>query len=218
MRRLAVLVTAGVVLVLLVIAQLVLPGIAAQRLRDRLSRSGKVLHVEVDAFPAIELLWHQADRIVVRVAQYRSTPGHFGSLLDEAADVGSLDASATEFDAGLLTLRDATLRKRGNELTGTARVTEGDLRSAVPFLDGVQPVASANGQLTLRGTATLLGVTASVDATVAADQGRLIVQPDVPFGGLATVTVFSDPRLEVQGVSAASAPDGFSVSATGRLR
>jgi len=144
--------------------------------------------------------------------------GHFGSLLDEAADVGSLDASATEFDAGLLTLRDATLRKRGNELTGTARVTEGDLRSAVPFLDGVQPVASANGQLTLRGTATLLGVTASVDATVAADQGRLIVQPDVPFGGLATVTVFSDPRLEVQGVSAASAPDGFSVSATGRLR
>ena len=88
----------------------------------------------------------------------------------------------------------------------------------MPFLDGVQPVASANGQLILRGTATLLGVTASVDATVAADQGRLIVQPDVPFGALATVTVFSDPRLEVQGVSASSAPDGFSVSATGRLR
>ena len=123
MRRLAVLVTAGVVLALLVIAQLVLPGIAAQRLRDRLSRSGKVLQVEVDAFPAIELLWHQADRVVVRVAQYRSTPGHLGSLLDQAADVGSLDASATEFDTGLLTLRDATLRKRGNELTGSARVT-----------------------------------------------------------------------------------------------
>jgi LmeA-like phospholipid-binding len=217
-RRAAALLIAGVVLALLVVAQLVLPGIAARRLRDRLSRSGKVLQVEVDAFPAIELLWHQADRVVVRVAQYRSTPGQLGSLLDEAADVGSLDASATEFDTGLLTLRDATLRKRGDQLTGTARVTETDLRAAVPFLDGAQPVASAKGQLTLRGTATLLGVTASVDATVAAENGRLIVQPDVPFGGLATVTVFSDPRLEVSGLSASSAADGFSVSATGRLR
>jgi LmeA-like phospholipid-binding len=217
-RRAAALLIAGVVLALLVVAQLVLPGIAARRLRDRLSRSGKVLQVEVDAFPAIELLWHQADRVVVRVAQYRSTPGQLGSLLDEAADVGSLDASATEFDTGLLTLRDATLRKRGDQLTGTARVTETDLRAAVPFLDGVQPVASGDGQLTLRGTATLLGVTASVDATVAAENGRLIVQPNVPFGGLATVTVFSDPRLEVSGLSASSAADGFSVSATGRLR
>ena len=47
-----------------------LPGIAAQRLRDRLSRSGRVLEVKVEAFPAIELLWHQADRVVVRMASY----------------------------------------------------------------------------------------------------------------------------------------------------
>jgi hypothetical protein len=218
MRRIIALAIAGVVLALLVVAQLVLPGIAAQRLRDRLARSGKVLHVEVDAFPAIELLWHQADRVVVRVVQYRSSPGHLGSVLQQAADVGSLDASASELDTGLLTLRDATLRKRGNELSGTARVTEADLRSAVPFLDGVQPIASSHGQLTLRGTATLLGVTASVDATVTAQAGQLVVQPDVPLGGLATVTVFSNPNLVVQGVSASSAADGFSVSATGRLR
>ena len=68
----------------------------------------------------------------MRVARYRSSPGRFGRLLDEAANVGSIDASARELDTGLLTLRDATLRKRGNELTGTARITEADLRSAVP--------------------------------------------------------------------------------------
>ena len=56
MRRIIVLSVAGAVLVLLLVAQLVLPGIAAQRLRDRLSRSGQVLKVEVDAFPAVELL------------------------------------------------------------------------------------------------------------------------------------------------------------------
>src|SRR5205085_2419393 len=115
MRRIALLATAGLVLVLLVVAQLVLPGIAAQRLRDRLSRSGRVLSVEVSAFPAIELLWHRADRVVIRMRRYQSNPGHLGTLLSQAGDVGSLDASASELDSGLLILRDATLHKRGNE-------------------------------------------------------------------------------------------------------
>ena len=71
MRRTS-LIAAGVVVlvvVLLGVAQLVLPGIAASSIRDRLSRSGKVLDVQVSAFPAIELLWHQADRVVVRMSE-----------------------------------------------------------------------------------------------------------------------------------------------------
>jgi hypothetical protein len=217
MRRIAA-IAAAVLVALLVIAQLVLPGIAAQRLRDRLARSGKVISVEVHAFPAIELLWHQADRVVVRVAQYRSSPGHFGDLLSETADVGSLDASAQQLDTGLLTLRDASLRKRGDELTGSARVTEADIQAALPILQSVQPIASGDGGLTLRGTATLLGVTATVDATVAARDGQLLVAPDVPFGGLATITLFSNPHVAVQSVSAQSELGGFTVSGAARLR
>jgi LmeA-like phospholipid-binding len=204
--------------VLLAIAQLALPGIAAQALRDRLSRSGRVLDVRVEAFPAIELLWHQADKVVIRMQEYRSNPSNLSSTLAQARDVGSLDASAAQVQSGLLTLRDATLHKRGDQLTGSARVTESDLRAAIPILDSVQPIASGDGQLTLRGTATLLGVTASVDATVQAQNGQLVVQPNVPFGALATISVFSNPHLAVQGVSASAAPGGFSVSATGRLR
>ena len=218
MRRIIAFATAGAVLLLLILAQLVLPGIAEQRLRDRLARSGTVLKVEVDAFPAIELLWHQADRVVIQLARYRSGPGPLGNMLSEAGNVGSLDASAAELDTGLLTLRNASLRKRGSALTGSASVTEGDLRTAVPFLDSVQPVALADGQLTLRGTATLFGVTATADATVAASDGGLVIAPNVPLGGLATVTVFSNPHVQVQGLSARSAPHGFSVTAVGRLR
>ena len=209
---------AAVVVVLLVIAQLVLPGMAAQSLRDRLGKSGKVLDVEVSAFPAIELLWHHADKVVVRMQQYRSNTGHLSSLLDEAGNVGTLDASADQLSAGLLTLRNASLRKRGDQVTGNAQVTEDDLRASLPILQSVQPVASGGGQLTLRGTATLFGATASVDATVRALQGQLVVQPDIPFGGLATISVFNDPHLQVQGVSANGAPGGFSVSAQGTLR
>lgn len=217
MKRLALLATALVVLVLLVVAQLVLPGIAAQRLRDHLSSSGTVISVKVSAFPAIELLWHQADHVVVRMADYRAPVTSLGSDLAGAGDAGSVDASATRLDVGLLTLRDASMTKRGDRLTGTARVTQADLRAAVPFIDNVQPIASGGGQLTLQGTATLFGVTASAAATVAAQGGAVIVQPDVPFGGLATLTLFSNPHLAVLDVAASPAPGGFSLRARGQL-
>jgi hypothetical protein len=219
MRRIAAIVVVVLAVLILGVGQLVLPGIAAQRLRDRLAASGTVLSVEVHAFPAVELLWHHADRIVVRMQRYRSSPGPLGGLLGQAGDVGSIDASVGELDSGLLTLRDATLRKRGSALSGSARVTEADLRTAAPFLDSVQPIASGDGRLTLQGTATLLGITATVDAIVAAQGGGIVVQPNVPFGALATITVFSSPALEVQSVGASSIASGaFTVSAQGRLR
>ncbi len=214
MRRTS-LIAAGVlvlIVVLLAIAQLVLPGIAAQSIRDRLSRSGKVLDVEVSAFPAIELLWHHADRVVVKMASYRSTASTLSHNVGQVTDVGSLDASVAQLAAGMLTVRNAALRKRGNQLTAMATVTEADLRSALPVLDSVQPVGSSNGALTLQGTATVLGITTTVDATVRAQNGALIVAPDVPFGGPATITLFSNPAIAVEGVSAAPAPGGFTVS------
>ena len=216
MRRiLAGLTTVGVVVVLLVIAQLVLPEIAATHIRDQLSKSGKVIEVDVSAFPAIELLWHQADTVTVRMANYHSTTGGVSSLLDESSDAGTLNASAQVLTDGLLTLRNATLEKRGNTLTGTAEVKESDLRTAVPLLQSVTPIASSGGQLVLQGTA--LGF--SVDATVQAQAGKLLVTPNLPFGvgGLATLTVFSDPHVAVDSISATRAPGGFAVSTHGHL-
>ena len=49
--RVAIAVAAGL-LVLLVAAQLALPGIAEHRLRDDLKKSGEVEHVSISAFPA----------------------------------------------------------------------------------------------------------------------------------------------------------------------
>jgi len=217
MRRLGALAVAGLVVVLLVVAQLVLPGIATQRLRDRLARSGRVLEVKVSAFPAIELLWHHADSVVVRMASYQASPAKLPDTLDQAGSVGSLRASAQVFKDGLLTLHNARLVKQGDRLIGSALVAESDLRSAVPFLTSLTPVASADGRLTLRGTATVLGISATVDATVSVQDGKLVVSPDVPFGGLATVTVFSDPRIKVQALTASRAPGGFEVRGTARV-
>jgi hypothetical protein len=218
MRRLAAIAGVVVILILLGVAQLVLPGIAAQTIRDRLARNGQVLAVKVSAFPAIELLAHQADSVVVRLGRYRLAPGRVGGTLGQSADTGTLDASAQEFDTGLLTLRNASLHKRGSTLTGSAEVTEASLRAALPILQSVTPVASSAGELTLRGTATLFGVTATVDVVVRAENGALVAQPAVPFGGLATIQLFSDPHVYVQSVGASSTATGFSVTATARLR
>lgn len=220
MRRISFL-AAGIlliVLIVLVIPQLVLPGLAAQRLRDRLKHSGTVLQVKVEAFPAIELLWHQADRVVVRMGTYRSSAANLSRTLDQVRDVGTVDASANRLVAGLLTLRAASLHKRGNQLTGRASVTERDLKASFPVLDNVQPVDSSGGQLTLQGTATLFGVTATVNATVRPQNGALVVSPDVPFGGLATIRLFSNPEISVDAVSARPASDGFGLTAVGHLR
>ena len=97
-------------------------------------------------------------------------------------------------------------------------MTEGDLRASFPVLDGVQPVASSDGQLTLQGTATVLGVTATANATVRSQNGALVVSPDVPFGGLATITLFSNSAIAVDGVAATPAPGGFRLTAHGHLR
>jgi hypothetical protein len=215
MRRMTALAIVGLIVVLLVVAQLVLPGIAAQNLRDRLEKSGPVLEVQVHAFPAIELLWHQADRVVVRVGRYHSNPGHLTSLLDETADAGSLDASATELDTGLITLHDATLRKRGNQLTGSASVTPSDLQTALGgTIQGLRPVASGNGELTFRGT--VLGITA--DATLRAQNGVLVISPDVPLLNLITLTVFKDPHVYVEGVGASGTSKGFALEGRAQLR
>lgn len=214
MRRLGALAGAAVVVGVLVVAQLVLPGIAAQNVRDRLSRSGRVLEVRISAFPAIELLWHRADSVVVRMASYRAAPTHLAGTLHQVADVGSLHASAQVFQDGLLTLHDASLVKQDGRLTGSAVVDESDLRRAVPVLSSVTPAASGNGRLVLRGT--IFGI--SLDATVQTEGGSLVLTPDVPFGGFATVTLFSDSQIRVTGVSASPAPGGFTVRGTAVLR
>jgi hypothetical protein len=217
-RRLA---GVGALLVLalaLVVAQLVLPGIAAQRLRDRLSASGQVRSVSVSAFPAVELLWNHADSVDVHLGRYRSSPAALTRLLNEAAGVSKLRVTASELDTGLLTLRDATLVKSGRRLSGSANVTETDLHTALPVLNAVTPVASGGGRIVLQGSATVFGVTATVDVTVAPHNGALLLTPNVPFGALAAIRLFSDPRIAVEGVSASRTANGFSVSAFGRTR
>jgi hypothetical protein len=173
--------------------------------------------VEVRAFPAIKLLWGDADSVRVRMSSLRADNRKAGDLLGSSAGAHDLDVSIGTLTDGPLVLRNVVVRKRGAAVSGSAAVTQSALRAALPPGFDVQPVASGGGQLLLRARAGLLGVGLTVDALLSARDGILVVAPVVPFGGLATLTVFSDPRLAVQGVGAQAAPGGYTFTAQAHL-
>jgi hypothetical protein len=206
------------ILALLVAAQIALPSIAATHIRNMLKKNGQVLSVSVSAFPAIELLWHHAGSVHVRMATYHSGTGHLSSLLDQSSDVGTMTASVTRLTDGLLTLHDATLSKHGNTLTGTAQVELSDLQHAVPELTNVTPVASSDGKLTFDATGNIAGFGGTIPITVQPENGGIVGAPDLPIvGALFSLKVFSDPKITVESLGATKTPGGFSVSATGTL-
>jgi hypothetical protein len=53
---------------------------------------------------------------------------------------------------------------------------------------------------------------------VRASEGAITVAPEnIPFGALATFTVFEDPRVRVTSVGATTRPGGYGLTAAGRL-
>lgn len=209
--------TAAAAAGLLVASQLVLPGIAERRLRERLERVGTVTGVDVDAFPALTLLWDRADRVDVRMSDSTARRTRLADLLDRTRRAGEVDARVERVRIGLLSLRDLRLRKRGDALRAQASVDEADLRAALPDGLDVRPVAAGGGQLVFEGTARLLGRRLRARAVVTAHGGRLLLSPAVPFGGLLTVTVFQDRRIAVDDVGARARRGGFTLTASATL-
>src|SRR3989440_9956460 len=114
MRRIiAAAIVLAVLVVLAVVAHIVLPGIAENRIRDRLAHDGHVESVKVSAFPAVKLLWGKADRGTVRMANVPAAGGRLGDLIGRTAGAGRVGAGTREVDVLPLRLRAPHLRERG---------------------------------------------------------------------------------------------------------
>ena len=210
------LIAVAAIAVVLVVAQIALPRIAEHRLKGELRSSGEVQRVSVRALPALKLLAEHADRVEVRLGAITAGPNRLGELIDRTRGAEQLEARATSLQVGRFALRDLRLVKNGGALTGQAVLSDAALRAALPPAVGFRPVASGDGQLVLEATAGVLGVRARIRARLSALDGALVVAPEgIPFGGLATLTVFRDPRVVVTGVGARRTPDGYALTATG---
>ncbi len=195
------------VVALLVLAQVVLPLLAERTIRGDLEETGTVTSVDVAAFPALELLFGNADSVRVRMSEASVGVGDIGDQLASSAGVDRLDVVIESLAVGPLQVRDVSLEKRGDALVGTASLTNDDLAAALPVDLGLRPVESDDGGLVMEaqvGPVTVRG-------RLSDSEGKLLIAPDGLLGGFASVTVFEDPRVRVTGVSSRPYPDGFTV-------
>ena len=211
-------ITAVVVLVALVLAQFVLPRIAASRISSRVGRYGHVEHVSVSAFPAIELLWGDADSVEVRARSVSLSPAQAAGLLWEARGVDRMDVTASSARVGSLALTDAALRKRGSALSAHAHASAAAVKAALGSGVGVRLLSSEGGRVRVAATGSLFGVGATVAAVAESDAGKLVVHPEgLLLEGL-RLTLFDDPHVHVIGVAATQDPTGYVLGMSALLR
>jgi FHA domain len=224
-RGLPVLALAAALVLVLVfgVGQLVLPGLAEQHLRTQLAQHGRVREVRIESVPAIKLLWHRADSVKVVMDSYSSEgSGHGGSLADflsRTRDTGELDVSVGTLHSHLLTLHEVRLHKQGDLLLGQAVLSQQDLAAALPGFIHLRPVSASDTGIVVRAGAQILGRAVAVRLMVTADGGRVVVRPEgIPFGFLATIGVFDDPRIYVESLGAELNGEQYLLRARARLR
>ncbi len=192
----------GAIGLLLVLAQIFLPRLAASRVSSRVGRYGEVESVSVSAWPAVKLLWGSVDSVRVKAKSLALSPAQAAKLLWEARGTASMDVTAKRVQVGPLRVTDATLSKRGNALSAQAMTSEADVKAALPAGLGVRLLRSEGGEVEVQATGGLFGVSATVNAVAGASDGKLVAHPlGLLVEGL-QLTLFSDPHVYVEGVGA----------------
>jgi len=206
--------------VVLALAQVVLPRLAASRISSRVGRYGAVQSVSVSAWPALKLLWADADSVHVRAKHLAMTPKQAAALLWEGHGVTDTQLDAESLSLESLHLSDARLEKHGSALHAEALASEADVRAALPAGFGVRLLRSGGGQVEVQATGALFGVGASVNAVALAQEGKLIAHPLGFLVQALHLTLFSDRHVYVEGVGASvhgEHPLSYALSMSARL-
>ena len=107
---------------------------------------------------------------------------------------------------GQLRLTDVRLLKHGSRLLGAAHLATADVPAALPAGVHVSLAGSGGGRVLVRVSGGLFGVHGSLDAVAEAERGALVARPAGSQPGTLRLTIFSDPRIDVQSVGAVRAP------------
>ena len=211
----AALALAGLLLAALVGGQLALPRVAERRLTSDLAETGQVRHVSVEAMPAIKLLFKRADRVEVDMAEARATStGKLAAWIRRAQGTRELDARVDLVRLGPLRLHAVRLRKDHERLSGQATLSDRELAAALPPQFRVRPVEDPTGELVIEAAVGPIAARARLTAR----DGSLVVAPEGLLGGLGSLTVFKDARVQVDEIASRPGPTGFTLTAAGRLK
>jgi hypothetical protein len=192
----------GVIVLVLVLAQLFLPGIVASRIRSRVGRYGKVESVSVKAWPAVKLLWGDADSVKVRASSLQASQAQAAALLWEARGVSEMELSAASAQLGQLTLSDVSFGKHGTKVTAQGTMTDADVRAILPEGFDARLVKSEDGEVEVSASGGVFGFGATVNAVASASEGNIVVRPRGFLIEALQLTLFSAPHVYVESLSA----------------
>ncbi len=104
-----------VVVVLAVVAiQLILPGRVASEIEGRLTEGGGEASAEVEALPAVRLLWSDGDRIEVTGSDLDLQVSDDVEVMDKLDGFDQVDVSLERVEAGPFTVESFELRRAGD--------------------------------------------------------------------------------------------------------
>jgi hypothetical protein len=149
--------TAAAVVAALGLAQLLLPGLAAQGVRDELDRYGVVKSATVSAFPAIELLWGCGQSASVSAENLDMGFSQAGELLWKARQVKRIDMIAESMRLGSITMHSVRTEKRGTALYIQGTAGPADFSRAAPGGMEVLSLESVPGGVQARVSGNLFG-------------------------------------------------------------
>jgi hypothetical protein len=222
-RRIAIWVAVGVVAIL-VLAQIIVPGIAAKEIRKEVGKYGVVESVSVHAFPAIELAW-KAGSATVKIKTITVTPNQAVNLLEETKKINNLDMymkslkvnvpASTGGEASAISLEAVTVHKNGSNIAAQATIEASQLSKALPGGFEATPIANGQGkfELALKGGFLASG---TQDAVVDGHDGKIVVEPSGQPNE--TLVVFSDKRVSVGAIHARVTPPTTTLTLSAQLR
>jgi hypothetical protein len=214
---------AGIVCAAVAAAQVILPSFAEGRIRSQLGPQSTGLRVDVQAKPAIKLLWGRVDHVTIAADRLRAddTPSRppLDELLARAHAISELDVSVRRLQAPHgIEVRDVALRKDGDRISARAGLDLAKLRGALPPGLDVKPLPAPDGQILLEGGATPFGTRLGARARVLTEDGRVVIRAEgLPFASLVTMPVFSSDRIAVDGLGARPSGDGLVVNVRAHL-
>jgi hypothetical protein len=209
----------GAIVVLLVLAQLLLPGIAAQQVKKKVSKYGTVESVTVHAFPAIELAWHEGSA-TVKIKNITVTPKQAVELLEETKKLKDLDMYMKKLtlkvpqeggETTTLSANSVKVYKRGNAIAAQAAFPNAQLKNALPGGFEATPVEDREGKFELALKGGFLEGTQH--AIIDGQKGKIQAE----IGGESLV-LFSDHRVSVGAIHAKVAPSVTRVTLAAALR
>jgi hypothetical protein len=203
----------ALVVTALVGGQLALPRLAERRISHDLASTGEVRHVSVEAVPALKLLFKRADRVEIDMAEARAGTGKLAQLLRRTSGAREVRARIDVVRIGPLQLRAVAFRKDHDALSGQATLTDQDLAAALPRQLALRPVDDPAGELVLEVSAGVF----TARARLSARDGAVVIAPEGLLGGLGSLTVFKDRRVQVTEVGSKLGNGGFTLTAAGRL-